>query len=132
MPSRSCAINCRYCFRRHFDYQQNVLGQQSWSLWHDYINADPSIKEIILSGGDPLVATDVYLAKLIEQLQAIPHLTTLRIHTRLPIVLPERICEQLLNWLAKCRLQVVIVIHCNHGNEINQAVIDGLNKLRDS
>ena len=86
-----CAVNCRYCFRRHFPYQDNNPGRSGWGYICDYIAKDVSITEVILSGGDPLLASDVVLAELIQQLEVIPHIHTLRIHTRIPVVLPERI-----------------------------------------
>ncbi len=115
----SCAINCRYCFRRHFPYSDH---RPDWDKIIDYIKGDPSIKEIIFSGGDPLIAPDYYFEKIIKQLESIPHLTTLRIHSRLPIVLPERLCDDFFAWFAKPKLKPVLVIHCNHPNEINEHV----------
>lgn len=126
----ACAINCRYCFRREFPYEQNNPGTAGWEKVLTYIAADPEIKEVILSGGDPLVASDTFLAKLTQQLAAIPHLKILRIHTRLPIVLPERITTELLDWFTTTRLQAVMVVHCNHPNEIDQNVSHALNQLR--
>ena len=92
-----CAVNCRYCFRRHFPYQDNNPGRSGLKDICDYIAKDTSITEVILSGGDPLLASDVVLAELIEQLEQIPHLHTLRIHTRIPVVFPERIDQGLLS-----------------------------------
>lgn len=124
----ACAINCRYCFRRHFPYQDNNPGRLGWQPALDYIAADTSIKEVILSGGDPLLATDNALAPLFEQLGAIAHLSTLRIHTRFPVVLPERINPGLLDLLAALPLHKVIVMHSNHAQELGdnfaQACID--------
>jgi len=120
--SGGCAVNCRYCFRRHFPYNDNNPGRQQWTEVLDYIAADPSINEVILSGGDPLAASDKLLADLVGQLQRIPHLTTLRVHSRLPVVIPQRINEQTLQWLSGGRLQPVLVIHSNHANELDQPV----------
>lgn len=130
MASQVCAVNCRYCFRRHFPYAKNRLNRQQWQPVYDYIAADRSIKEVILSGGDPLMLTDSYLQQLIEQLSCITHVTTLRIHTRLGIVLPARITAGLLNLFKQCRLQIVWVNHCNHANEIDESVINAMRALQ--
>ncbi len=115
----ACAIHCRYCFRRHFPYaDSNPLASQ---LAHTLaeLKADRSINEVILSGGDPLSLSDDKLAGLVSELEQIPHLKRLRIHTRLPVVLPARIDKRLLDWIAGCKLKVVMVIHANHANEID-------------
>lgn len=125
----ACAINCRYCFRRHFPYQDNNPGRTGWQPVLDYIANDTSIHEVILSGGDPLLATDVVLSSLLTQLSAISHLTTLRIHSRIPIVLPERVNDGLLQLLAASRLRVVVVLHTNHVNELSASVERALLQL---
>lgn len=117
-----CAVNCRYCFRRHFPYQNNNPGRSGWQEVCDYIAHEPSITEVILSGGDPLLASDVVLAELIQQLESIPHVHTLRIHTRIPIVFPERIDKGLVTLLAATRFKKVIVLHCNHPQELDEQV----------
>jgi EF-P beta-lysylation protein EpmB len=117
-----CAVNCRFCFRRHFPYKENNPGRSGWNDICDYINKDPSITEVILSGGDPLLAADLVLGELIQQLAEIPHVTTLRIHTRIPVVFPERIDPDLLSILAATRLRKVIVLHCNHAQELDESV----------
>ncbi|MEQ8408220.1 MAG: EF-P beta-lysylation protein EpmB [Gammaproteobacteria bacterium] len=124
-----CAIHCRYCFRRHFDYAANTPGRQQWRQALGQIQQDSSIHEVILSGGDPLAASDRLLAWLIDELGAIDHLTTLRIHTRLPVVIPQRISPPLLELLARTRLRVVLVAHCNHAQELDQAVSGAFSKL---
>ncbi len=125
----ACAIHCRYCFRRHFPYaDSNPLGSQ-WSQTLAQLANDTSINEVILSGDDPLVLGDDKLARLVADLDKIPHLKRLRIHTRLPVVLPERIDTPLLTWIAACRLKVIMVIHANHANEIDpvaEAALSGL------
>ena len=126
----ACAVNCRYCFRRHFPYQENSAGGPAWSSILDYIRADTSIHEVILSGGDPLLANDNYLEKCIRDLAAIEHLKILRIHSRLPIVLPQRINTDFVNLLAASRLQSVIVVHCNHENELDDSVAIAIDRLR--
>ena len=129
IAAAGCAIHCRYCFRRHFPYQENKPGSGQWRETLDYIRRDASIKEVILSGGDPLLAPDSYLAELVEQLAAIDHLERLRIHTRLPIVIPQRITVECLDWLTASRLQPVVVVHCNHANEIDAAVAASIKRL---
>lgn len=128
----ACAINCRYCFRRYFSYSENNPGKAGWQKVVDYIAADPSINEVILSGGDPLVASDHYLAELIGKIETISHIKTLRIHSRLPIVLPERMTGEFINWLAGLRLQPVIVVHCNHPQELTAEVKQSLRALRQA
>lgn len=120
----ACAINCRYCFRRHFPYQQNNPGQQGWRRVFDYIRQDKTISEVILSGGDPLLASETVIANLMMELADIPHLRSLRFHSRIPIVLPERIDKILLTQLEQTRLRTVMVVHCNHPHEINDSVQD--------
>lgn len=114
-----CAVNCRYCFRRHFPYQDNQGGKRNWQAALDYVAAQPDINEIILSGGDPLMAKDSEMAWLIDAIGAISHIKRLRIHSRLPVVLPSRITPELCQMLAESRLQTVLVTHINHANEIN-------------
>lgn len=126
----ACAINCRYCFRRHFDYDANRVNQAEWQQAIDYIAADPSISEVILSGGDPLIAPDKVLASLVARLEEVPHLRYLRIHTRMPVVIPQRIDAELLAWLAATRLRASVVLHCNHPNEIDDSVAKGLLQLQ--
>jgi EF-P beta-lysylation protein EpmB len=127
----SCAINCRYCFRRNFPYSDLQLGKQSENAGIQTIQENPDISEVIFSGGDPLLLSDTRLAKLFTQLSAIKHLKRIRIHTRLPIVLPARITDELLNTLAQCPKQIVIVVHCNHANEINPRVIAACKLLKN-
>ncbi|MDP3534341.1 MAG: EF-P beta-lysylation protein EpmB [Halomonas sp.] len=130
IASPNCAINCRYCFRRHFPYSDNAPSRAQWQEALDYIRNDASIHEAILSGGDPLAASDRQLAWLVAQLESIPHLKRLRIHTRLPVVIPDRIDDALLGWLAATRLQKVVVLHINHANEIDQPVVDACARLK--
>lgn len=126
----ACAINCRYCFRRHFPYAENRVGGQVWQTILDYIQADTSINEIILSGGDPLLAHDHYLEKCANDLADIAHVNILRIHSRLPIVLPERITNDFLHWFTATRLQTVLVTHSNHANELDDSVKVTIEKIR--
>ncbi|MDI1232198.1 MAG: EF-P beta-lysylation protein EpmB [Methylobacter sp.] len=128
----SCAINCRYCFRRNFPYADLQLSKQKEEAAVQYIQADDSISEVILSGGDPLLLSDARLSRLIQQLNAIKHLKRIRIHSRLPIVLPARITGELINTLTESPKQIVIVVHCNHANEISDRVIAACNLLKTS
>ncbi|MBE0462628.1 MAG: EF-P beta-lysylation protein EpmB [Halomonadaceae bacterium] len=130
IASPNCAINCRYCFRRHFPYSDNSPSRAEWQDALQYLRDAPSIHEAILSGGDPLAANDRQLAWLVGELEKIPHLKRLRIHTRLPVVIPDRVDSALLDWLGTTRLQKVMVLHINHANEIDQAVIDACTRLK--
>ncbi|GEN27625.1 EF-P beta-lysylation protein EpmB [Halovibrio variabilis] len=132
IASPNCAINCRYCFRRHFPYSDNSPSRAQWQEALDYLRADTTLHEAILSGGDPLAANDRQLAWLVEQLESIPHLKRLRLHTRLPVVIPDRVDDALLGWLAGTRLQKVVVLHINHANEIDQAVVDACSRLKQA
>lgn len=132
ITSPACAVNCRYCFRRHFPYQDNAPSRAQWDESLDYLRGDPSIREAILSGGDPLAASDRQLAWLVERLEGISHLKRLRIHTRLPVVIPDRVDDALLDWLGGSRLQKVMVLHINHANEIDDAVVEACQRLRDA
>jgi EF-P beta-lysylation protein EpmB len=128
----ACAVHCRYCFRRHFPYSEaNPLGSGRHEAI-DYLRSHPDIGELILSGGDPLSLPDSRLSGLAEQLAGIPHLHTLRIHTRLPIVLPERVDDLLLDWLSNLPHRLVIVLHCNHPNEIDMPVKTAMQSLRQA
>ncbi|MGM0692916.1 MAG: EF-P beta-lysylation protein EpmB [Pseudomonadota bacterium] len=132
IASPACAVNCRYCFRRHFPYEENAPSRAQWETSLDYLRGDTTLHEAILSGGDPLAASDRQLAWLVERLDAIPHLKRLRIHSRLPVVIPERIDDALLGWLGNTRLQTVMVLHINHANEIDEAVIAACRRLSEA
>jgi EF-P beta-lysylation protein EpmB len=125
----ACAIHCRYCFRRHFPYSDAnpVAAHREQAL--AYLRSHGEISEVILSGGDPLVLPDRRLRELAAQLAAIAHIQTLRLHTRLPIVLPARIDTQLLDWLGNHPGRKVMVLHCNHPNEINAEVAAAMQEL---
>ncbi|HHU0087244.1 TPA: EF-P beta-lysylation protein EpmB [Legionella pneumophila] len=125
-----CAVNCRYCFRRHFPYQANNPGRRGWKEVCAYIANDPSITEVILSGGDPLLAANLVLEELLQSLEEISHVHTLRIHTRIPIVLPERIDKELLDLLTNTRFKKVIVVHCNHPQELDESVLRACSDLK--
>lgn len=125
----ACAIHCRYCFRRHFPYADHNPAPAQWGQALDYIARDESIHEVILSGGDPLTLTDSRLAELAQTLETLSHVKRLRIHTRLPVVLPERVDTRLLEWLEQTSLQKVVVIHVNHSNELDDKVAAALGEL---
>lgn len=126
----SCAVHCRYCFRRHYPYGEDSAAANAWQAALDTLAADPSVDEVILSGGDPLSLSTAKLRELSERLLALPQVRRLRIHTRLPVVLPERIDAELLHWLGALPLQKVVVIHANHANEFDAAVAHALSGLR--
>ena len=125
----ACPIHCRYCFRRHFPYAKNRPDDHQWTAAAEYIAARPEITEVILSGGDPLSLSTERLSDISNTLRGIPHLQRLRIHTRMPIVLPERIDDDFLRWLSTLPWQSVLVTHCNHANELSHDVQHALNKL---
>lgn len=126
----SCAVNCRYCFRRHFPYEDNQINHKNRQQILDYLQQHPEVNEVILSGGDPLMAKDEQIEKLIVQLREINTIKTLRIHSRLPVVIPKRITDELVNSLAQSRLRIVFVLHINHPNEINSELTNAIQKLR--
>lgn len=124
-----CAVNCRYCFRRHFPYADNRNSRTEWRSTLDYIRANSSITEVILSGGDPLIAGSDHLAALVDEIAAIDHVARLRVHSRLPVVLPNRVTSDLLAALTRDSLQTVMVIHSNHANEIDDGVTAAITAL---
>ena len=128
----ACAINCRYCFRREFPYAQAQLSRSREAEALAHVAADASIGEVILSGGDPLVLDDARLSALVEAIAAIPHVRRLRIHSRLPIVLPSRITAGLVRILGGTRLKPVLVVHANHANEVDGGVGQALSRLRQA
>jgi EF-P beta-lysylation protein EpmB len=130
IASGSCAVNCRYCFRRHFPYGEEMAAAGQWRQALAHLRDDPSITELILSGGDPLALATGKLEELARGLAEVPHVTRLRIHTRLPVVLPERIDADFLAWLDALPLQKVVVLHANHANEFDAAVDAACARLR--
>ncbi|MBS0288786.1 MAG: EF-P beta-lysylation protein EpmB [Proteobacteria bacterium] len=128
----SCAIHCRYCFRRHFPYQNNNPGKKGWQQAFEYIEKHPQIIEVILSGGDPLMAQDDTIALFIKMLAKLPQIKLLRFHTRLPVVIPERICHSLIKVLSSSPIPIIFVYHINHPHEINQAIANGVAHLKAS
>ncbi len=128
----ACAVHCRYCFRRHFPYEEVPHSVAAWDTALRKIAADDSLTEVILSGGDPLMLLDDRLATLVEKIAAIQHVTRLRVHTRLPVMIPTRVTEELIAWLTGTRLTPVVVIHANHARELDDAVADSLSRLRQA
>lgn len=128
----ACAVHCRYCFRRHFPYAENSPGRGGWAGAVEAIAADPEVREVILSGGDPLSVPDERLAELAGRLAAIPHVERLRLHTRDPVVLPERVDDALVEWLGATPLRTVVVVHANHAREIDGSVRGGFRRLLDA
>ena len=128
----ACAVHCRYCFRRHFPYGEQSASRENWKNTLESLAGDESISEIILSGGDPLILGDEKLFDLIRRLEEIPHLKRLRIHTRIPVVLPERITSEFIDGLTHSRFTTVLVIHCNHPNELDDKVGGALARFRQA
>ncbi|GAB3333981.1 EF-P beta-lysylation protein EpmB [Marilutibacter aestuarii] len=126
----SCAINCRYCFRRHFPYAEEAAAAAGWREAIELIRADPGIDEVILSGGDPWSLATHKLAEFTDALAGVAHVRRLRVHTRLPVVLPERVDADLLAWLSALPWPVAVVLHANHANEFDAAVDAALADLR--
>ncbi len=130
ITTQNCAIHCRYCFRRHFPYADNRPSRAGWEQSLDYIASDTTIEEVILSGGDPLAISNSHLDYLLKRLAVIPHLRRIRLHTRLPLLLPDRIDPTLLSLLGELPQQVVMVIHANHAREFDSEVDLACQRLR--
>lgn len=127
----ACPVHCRYCFRREFPYVDSIPDKKYWQQTLDKIKQDKSIHEIIFSGGDPLMLPDNRLQKMCADIASIPHVTTIRFHTRVPIFLPERITTKFLSWLGDLKVNKVMVIHSNHINELDDVVGKALTDLRN-
>lgn len=130
--SGACAVHCRYCFRRHFPYSDNNPGTKGWEPVFEYLINHPEVKEVILSGGDPLSVDDSLLENFIQRLENISSVKYLRIHTRLPIVIPARVTEELLKILSVTRFRVTMVLHSNHANEWDDSLKLPVAKLREA
>ncbi|WP_151710268.1 EF-P beta-lysylation protein EpmB [Acinetobacter brisouii] len=128
----ACAVHCRYCFRRHFPYQENLPKNEDWIQIKQYLLDHPDINEVILSGGDPLTLTNKKLALWIERLESLPQLKMLRIHSRVPIVIPDRIDEEFISLLKNSRLHIILVIHSNHASEIDEYTAKQLQRLTEN
>lgn len=132
VASGVCAVHCRYCFRRHFPYGSTPRGAEAWAPALRALREDGGLREIILSGGDPLVLPDDPLARLVGALEEIPHLRRLRVHTRLPIVVPERVTDRLVALLRGSRLTPIVVVHANHPAELAGGCPEALGRLVDA
>ena len=128
----ACAVHCRYCFRRHFPYSQNSFSSSRWQEQLQYLETHSDIHEVILSGGDPLTLKDSMIERIVRDIEKINHIQTLRIHTRLPIVIPSRVTEKFCQTLQNTPLRTVMVIHCNHANEIDSAVASSTRQLQQA
>jgi EF-P beta-lysylation protein EpmB len=126
----SCAVHCRYCFRRHFPYAEEAAAAAGWRDAIESIRSDDTIDEVILSGGDPWSLATTKLSELTAALADVGHVKRLRVHTRLPVVLPERVDAALLDWLAALPWPTTIVVHANHANEFDADVDAAVAKLR--
>ena len=126
----ACAVHCRYCFRRHFPYGEHL--EPRWEEAVHWLAENHSIEEVLLSGGDPLSLPDDKLSTLIQRFDTLPHLRRLRLHTRQPIVLPNRVDDSLLHWLTQTRLRTVVVVHVNHPQELNDEVAQALHRLTET
>lgn len=131
VASGACGVHCRYCFRRHFPYDHVPRGTAQWEQPLERIAADPTIDEVILSGGDPLVLTDPALRALVERIAQVPHVRRLRIHSRMPIVIPQRVTSALVEMLRATRLAVWMVVHANHPAELDTTTLACLARLVD-
>jgi EF-P beta-lysylation protein EpmB len=125
----ACAVHCRYCFRRHFPYEELAFGDGGFEVALNRITTDPEVTELILSGGDPLLASEARLAEISRGVALVPHLRRLRIHTRLPIVLPQRVDGPLMSWIGGLEVPFIVVVHANHSNEIDDDVRRALGAL---
>ena len=128
----ACAMHCRYCFRREFPYEDQ---QSDTGRWHDALAAlaaDPSIEELILSGGDPLSLSDARLQSLSRALADIPQLRSLRLHTRNAVVLPSRVDAGLIDWLRSLPWRVTVVLHVNHAQELEDDAVEAITRLRST
>ncbi|WP_225639298.1 EF-P beta-lysylation protein EpmB [Candidatus Profftia sp. (ex Adelges kitamiensis)] len=130
LVKNNCAVHCRYCFRRYFPYNNNKGNKTNWRQALNYIYQHQELDEIIFSGGDPLMAKDHELSWLLNATEAIPHIKRLRIHTRLPVVIPDRITKKLINIFSKSRLNIILVTHINHAYEIGVELYDAMTQLK--
>lgn len=125
----ACAVHCRYCFRRHFPYQENLPKNNDWPNIKAYLESQAQINEVILSGGDPLTLSNAKLDTWIKRLESVQQLKYLRIHSRVPIVIPDRIDDELIHILKNSRLRIIVVLHCNHANELDDFSCRKINTL---
>lgn len=127
-----CAVNCRYCFRRHFPYAENQVNRAQLTKHIEYLEHHPEVNEVILSGGDPLMAKDHHIAWFLQQLEDVAHIKRFRIHSRLPVVLPNRVTPSFIRLLKNSRLKVSVVLHINHAQEVSKALSEKSLQLRNA
>jgi L-lysine 2,3-aminomutase len=132
LTTQTCAVHCRFCFRRHFSFNKSLQSPSRWDDICHQVAADPSIHEIILSGGDPLTISDDRLSRIAAKFAQIHHLQRLRIHTRMPVLIPQRVCDELISWIKSTRLATIMVIHVNHPAEIDAGVATALGRMVDA
>ena len=132
IASSTCAINCRYCFRRTFPYDEHRQSRSDWQAALDYIRSNKQLDEVIFSGGDPLIQTNQSLLWLLQEVDNIEHIDRIRIHTRMLTSLPERLDNQLFEGFKSLSTPLVIVTHCNHPNELGDDLKPIFDKLRSA
>jgi EF-P beta-lysylation protein EpmB len=132
LATQTCAVHCRFCFRRHFLFDNSLQSPSKWDEAFHLISQESSIHELILSGGDPLILPDESLGRLVAKFAQIPHLKRLRIHTRMPVVIPQRVCKELISWIKATRLSAIMVVHVNHPAEIDADVAAAFGRLIDT
>lgn len=130
--SPTCKIHCRYCFRRNFPYENYIINKKNWENIFSFLSSNEEIEEVIFSGGDPLTLTNKKLKSLTKDLETIKHLKRLRIHSRIPIILPERIDTNLINSITSTKFKTIMVVHTNHPNEIDEKVYNSNKYFKDS
>ncbi|OAV00923.1 MULTISPECIES: EF-P beta-lysylation protein EpmB [Moraxella] len=128
----ACAVHCRYCFRQHFDYHANQPSTHEMDAVMDYITKHTEVDEVILSGGDPLSLSNKRLKLWLDKIGDIAHIRTVRLHTRLPVVLPNRVDDELITLIRHYQKNIVIVLHINHPNEIDEQLIAKSKQLKDA
>ncbi len=128
----ACSIHCRYCFRRNFPYSDSSAGKDNWQPALEYLENNQDITEVILSGGDPFMLSDTALNSLIRKLEDIGHIQRLRLHSRIPITLPERVTPEVIDLLSTSRFQTILVIHSNHANELDECVSQAIWQLKQT
>jgi len=132
LATQSCAVHCRFCFRRHFHFDESLQSPSKWGELFRLIAAEPSIHELIFSGGDPLTLPDDLLSRMAARFAQISHLQRLRIHTRMPVVIPQRVCDEMISWIKWTRLPTIMVVHVNHPAEIDTEVAAAFGRLIDA
>lgn len=127
MTTSACGMHCRFCFRRHFPFSSS---RKDFSEELSYLLSHTEIEEVILSGGDPLALSTKTLSDLLARIENVPHIRRLRLHTRFPIGIPERIDEELLACLTSVKKPVVIALSVNHPKELDTDVREAFHRLK--